>query len=450
MEQDLQELAGLVYQRASAVETTFARLRARDFPTHQFEDLAKFPQLVAREVRKKIPSWLDLASDPRVQTASVKRMLQRYGQALEFVHQSLDFVVNVEVLSIPAPFVLFLQELGSEFMETSFVLQAAPLFNYSFRRVAPTLNRPLLQAGLSPRLAENFAVFRFPAALREDGLQHCVLVHELGHYLDTGELLYSDAWDDAGPAVRERIERFIGTEMGIVRKGVEQGLQTALFRALTSWVIETVCDVFAARVLGPAYLFSSIEFVRFRPDLTKGSDTHPPSATRLWIIHKEVQSLGWGPDLARVQHEISEPPHWSYAALRTLGQQERHLRILERCLQELLPAIRRVVRRRVGANACKRGSYLAQERRIVEVLACCVPPGELGLDGDVISPRDILNAAWFFHLGGYQGWPEVPGSQLDQAFQKRQLLSRLVFKALEISFVVRHWPATRKTGRRTK
>lgn len=451
MAEDLERLASLVYQRARTVETTFARFRAKDFPTHHFEALAKFPQATANEIRRAVPRRLRQASEPSVSTASVARILRRYGQALEFVHQSLDFVVNAEVLSIPAPFVLFLEELGSPFLRPRFVLQGAPLFNYSFNSIAPTLNRPVVQAGLRARLPDRFAVFRFPVALREDGLQHSILVHELGHYLDSAESLYREAWLEARPAVKDRIVRFISRQMGTVPQGLDQGRVEALISVYATWLSETVSDLFAARVLGPAYLFSSIEFVSFRPDLTNGSETHPPSATRLWIILEELKALGWQSGLEDcLQLEITEPRRWTAAAIRALPGAERPWRVFERCLRELLPAIRRVVRRRVGTNSYRRAEYLEYSEKMAGLLGHRVPPGQLWTDGGpsgAIPPKAIVNAGWFFHLGGYKGWPALRGDALGRAYEKRQLLSRLVLKALEISYVVRRWGrGTRRQG----
>jgi hypothetical protein len=428
MAEDIQRLAELVYQRARQVETAFARFRARDFPTDDFELLAIFPQSASAQVRKAVPGRLQQAAQPNVDPASVARMLSRYGRALDFIHRSLEYLVNAEVVSIPAPFVLLLHELGSAFLEPRFVLQGAPLFTYSFSSVGLYLNRPLVAARLRGRhtLPNNFAVFRFPAALREDGLGHALLGHELGHYVDSVESLYLQAWSEAGPTLQQKIERFIKTQMGTVRRGVAPDIERQLWLVYTSWVIEMVCDIFAARVLGPAYLFSSLEFLKFQHDLTRPTETHPPSATRLWVVTRELRSLGWAEHMERaLQPQIGEPPSWSASQVRALSQTERPFRVLERCLLE----------------------YSQWEDGARTAFAHCVPPGELPGRGPV-PPRAILNAGWFFHLAGCPGWAEPRGDKLRASYEKRCLLSRLVLKGLEISYVVGHWGRAVRSGGR--
>jgi hypothetical protein len=293
MAEDLNALAGLVYQRARSIETAFARLRAREFATKHFETFAKFPQGTAAEIRRAVPHRLRQAAKPGVKASHIARILRRYGQVLGFVHESLDFVLNAEVLSIPVPFVLFLEELASNFLEPRFVLQGAPAFNYSFMSVAPALNGPLDQAGLKPRLTDGFAIFRFPAALREDGLQHCILAHELGHYVDDGEALWRQSWLAATAGRRVRIERYIRTQMGTVPRGISADLTKEFIGIYVSWIMETVCDLIGSRILGPAYLFSAVEFLRFSSELRNGSRTHPPPALRLWVTYDELRSLSW-------------------------------------------------------------------------------------------------------------------------------------------------------------
>lgn len=443
MAEDLDRLASLVYHRASAIEGTFSRLRARDFPTYHFETLAAFPQKAALQIRYAVNSWLRLARTG-ASTKGVGRMLRRYGQALEYVHESLGFMVNAEVLSIPAPFVLFLEELGSEYLEPRFVLQGAPEFNYSFMSVARRLNAPLIQAGVAARLDEGFAVFRFPAALREDGLQHNILAHELGHYIDTREHLYQRAWQNATPNVQRRVRGFLRTQMGTVRGGIDALSGNALAEILRNWIVETVCDIFAARVLGPAYLFSSVEFVRFQPDLSKGSDSHPPSAFRLWVIYEELRSLGWSAEQldSVFDQPPSKPDRWTRERIRAIDRSGRYLRVMERCLGELLPAIRRTIRDFVGARSYSRSEYDEHADEVRGLFTHLIPPGE-SLDGGTeraIPARAILNGGWFFHLKGYPSWPVLRRSPLRAASERRELLSRLTLKALEISYVVKHWP----------
>jgi hypothetical protein len=263
--------------------------------------------------------------------------------------------------------------------------------------------------------------------------------------------LTREVWLNATDATRVRIVRFINTQMGAHRGGIKAQALDNLIRDYAAWIMEIVCDVFAARLLGPSYLFSIIEFIRFRHDLMNGSESHPPSATRLWITLQELRSLGWQPDLDDDDLGIREPPRWTVAEIRAAPSAERPYRILERCMLELMPAVKRVVRDKVGAHAYKRAEYLDWADTATELLAHRIPPGERQVSGQRpagIPPRAILNAGWHFHRNGYPGWPEIRGEPLRSAFEKRQLLNRLILKALDTSYIVRNWWRDRRGGKR--
>jgi len=438
MAENIESLASLVYQQARNVESTFARHRARQFYTQHFATLAKFPQRAANEIRRTIPKRLAEAKSGGASEATIARTLKRYGQVLEFVHQSLDFVTNTDVRSIPSPYVLLLEELGSGFGKPSFVLQGSPLFTYSFVPIA--LNRPLKEAGLKSRLPDGFAAFRFPAALNEDGLQHAVLSHELGHYVDTEETLPAWVWASATSATRDRVEHILRTLIGTVPAGVGTDSLRRLSLMYASWISETICDVFAARLLGPAYLFSFIEHLGFSSDMDIGGESHPPPSMRLWVISEELRSTGWSA-LVKPHHKSAAPNKPTQKMVKGVPGGGAFFLVLQRCLLEALPAIRRVVRARVGDRCFRRTAHAPYENVVRDLLRHRVPPGEMHADGTVIAvpARSVINGAWFFHLAGYESWPSVSTKQLPSEYEKRQLLSRLTFKGLEISYIRKRW-----------
>ena len=64
-----------------------------------------------------------------------------------------------------------------------------------------------------------------------------------------------------------------------------------------------------------------------------------------------------------------------------------------------------------------------------------IPPGEhVGIDGSAapFSPESIINSCWLFWAGGAASWVGLGGPE-----RKRDLLSRLMFKALESSRIRR-------------
>jgi len=438
---DLNRLAALLYLRASAVETVFAEARAKVFPSRESEAFIRFPQSAAAEIKKAIASRLREAANPSVNPASVRRQLQRYGQALEYVHQSLSLVANADILSVPAPFVLLLQESGADFLKPQFVLHGNPHFNYSHQAVGTNLNRPFSAAGLKARLPNSFSVFSFPTALRDDGLLHCVLVHELGHYVETVKSLVAAVWKDAIPATQTRVVRMLSTSLGIVPKGVGHTALSASFLTLQSWLEEVVCDLFAARLLGPASLLAFEEFVAFRGDLSTPSDSHPSPQLRIWLIEGELRRLGWGGTLDSLTRDIAtKPGQWTATSLRKLPAPEQDLRVIERALLELVPALRRVVRTTVDRHAMTKALHDSWATGIEELLQNHIPPGEMYRNGQQVRvpAKSIANGCWLFHYRDYPGW-QSSQPPLVAAYTKRGLLNRLMYKGLEISYLRGHW-----------
>jgi len=62
--------------------------------------------------------------------------------------------------------------------------------------------------------------------------------------------------------------------------------------AVWSWQEEFFCDLFGLLLMGPSYVGATISLLRpFK--LNSISESHPPSATRFWMLEQAVNHLGW-------------------------------------------------------------------------------------------------------------------------------------------------------------
>lgn len=153
---------------------------------------------------------------------------------------------------------------------------------YGFYRIVPELRlmwMPLAETGLLLRLPD--------------------LYHELGHPLLT----------DGPPAMREarqaalaQVEQDLTDRLGSLAESPDAPVSLRYLitwrRCWPAWITELFCDVFAAGVLGPAFVWSHLDLcVRALGDpylLPRLSPTcHPPNAARLSVMLAALRQLGF-------------------------------------------------------------------------------------------------------------------------------------------------------------
>lgn len=168
------------------------------------------------------------------------------------IHKDLKNISSISVLPETKTFIYEIDILEKKIKEINLILTD----NYSFkeRNLGKKLLNDLSNSfGKKPSI-NNTHSFILPKIEFSNPLNWSILVHEYGHLVAT-----------------DKIDVFI--EM-LSETGLE--LKPSDVKMIRSWAEEMYCDVFAAKIIGPAYLISLLSFCLLNSfDCSKHSESHP-------------------------------------------------------------------------------------------------------------------------------------------------------------------------------
>lgn len=182
------------------------------------------------------------------------------------------------------------------------------------------------------------------------------------------------------------------------------------------------CDLFAIRLIGPAFSFASTELFGLLGLMSPGaqvmfSDSHPAQACRFSEHLRQLEMDGWWDLVKDIPAE--QPKAIAQTAGRSVGEYRLDLDAelkpdcgLIQAFLELLPAIRTAVGSLTGAIACSAHEFQDFRNHIERCLAHGVVPSvptELGAAPP--TPVATINAAFCFYLSGL---PKLMGNLEDQ------------------------------------
>jgi hypothetical protein len=337
--------------------------------------------------------------------------------------------------------------------EIHFELLATNEFNYGFRglinfasRIVTALPFPLPDIKLKhlqnvSGLPKWTVFLSYPYIENYSALNLTVISHEIAHLVDFTQEIYKPylavKLDDA--AFNEYVERRFKTESSRKRVEVEADCFQVCNTVVESWLHEIVADVLATLVLGPAYLFSFLEFFAHGAMSNVPDDQHPSPAHRVEIILAELHSMGYlsglpvSSELAAIEGRNSPQVSISKAGYAD-AQKVAHI-----TLQQQLNKIAAGLRLHASSLRFDAIRYQREVPSIVDDLLHGIAPIERSRNSDLApvanSVPAILNGGW-----------EVKATKLSQFYslyrggiapQKRLFeLNQLIFKAVEAAEVI--------------
>jgi hypothetical protein len=168
------------------------------------------------------------------------------------IHKDLKNISSISVLPETKTFIYEIDILEKKLNEINLILTD----NYSFkeRNLGKKLFNDLSNSfGKQPDIDSTHS-FILPKIEFSNPLNWSILVHEYGHLVATDKI---DIF----------IEMLLDT--GIKLKPLEE-------KMMRNWAEEMYCDVFAAKIIGPAYLISLLSFCLLNSfDCSKHSESHP-------------------------------------------------------------------------------------------------------------------------------------------------------------------------------
>lgn len=387
----------------------------------------------------KNPNYIAIKKDPQIEQI-LNRMILLASYVGRQIHSYCDSFDYAERLNISSAARLLLNKLlMAGKIHRAFIIHGTTDFNYMYSPIGQRLNK--LASHLTdkiPPLDNSFAILSFPLASSNNILANCNLVHEMGHLIVDSEDLPTKLYEKLGKDKKNKIENIIEKYTMI---GNQYDLQFAQRKAqsheiLGSWIHETMADFIGIHLLGPAYLFAFIQFVESLGAYTRDDDEHPCSTTRLKIMTNELARLEWE---TLIKQECITIWQRLEEIKRLQIEKNTHYDASNECLPLILEDILQIVKEICDRHTYKPRIFLSDKDHIYALLERGIPPAEK-MDNksndnkfysfDILS---IINAGWFFREKNYPTWKER-FSNLD-SIQNKELLNRLITKAMEINFV---------------
>jgi len=367
------------------------------------------------------------------------RDLGEIKRALVWVYTFAKQAIEADSLSIPFSLATYINHIAHEIQRPStakIVVVGSPNLMYYKWNLADLRDLSIRLASKVngyPVLGKEIGLLMFPYCGAKEVLVNCDLFHEMGHYI------YETT--DLESKIRSDIETHLAEF--IKQKKLLNGIKASLFVAnrlynyvgglLLRWVDEIFADILAIKVLGPAFHLAYLELQQVLPvsiasDTTVAtevggkndfSETHPADNFRFRVHAKWLRNCGWCEVVekhASAVHahlekcekleinafkinchlpipELSEQKDLIHKWM--LNQIERLVETVEACVSEKLENV---------PNPCD--DY---KRSAADVMTCLehgvVPSTIRTLEGGKIhpNPTTLLNAGFFFFLGGMEG-----------------------------------------------
>lgn len=370
------------------------------------------------------------------------------------------------IKSYPLEIMSFFKDLIHELDTSNFEILAVPSheINFSFSEVWLPLKDYLEKnIGLKSNNETLLIKLTFPHTHRHNLFLSCIYAHEIGHYFDRR----NDFWGDIFTKVIK--DRFILKKFKPILRTSSDVDNDAiriviLQKVLGSWIREAIADCFAVCLLGPAYVYSTMEFnifssgrQQFHNNLLMNiySLTHPPNHLRNNFQVKLLKELGLFQVLNnRLKNEITEyndqinksASYYRDSETRLdlddtlyLVENKEFYDVIEELWKSTLTPIKSRVKSFLKNNVMTPKQVEEALRLAEERIKLAVPPNEY--EGKAASVPAILNAGWFARLQ-YRADMEkvlnnIKGEKADYNFLEN--LNSLIRYALYASQVHKRW-----------
>ncbi len=277
-----------------------------------------------------------------------------------------------------------------------------------------------------PRLPEDIGILRFPYCATHDVLVNCILFHEMGHYiyektkLEEG-FIKKIGGDLAEFIIKEKVIQEPITENHVAWKHWNK-LLIYVSGLMAAWADEIFADIFAIRLLGPAFHLACLKMEHILPTNIESnkdfSRTHPADDFRFKIHAKWLKDGGWSDIIKGRTPEIFErledceklelkdfkikcqPPLEGKKDL----EEKLHKWMLEK-FEDMVFKIEGTVSDKVDKVERPINDFTANDRLVTKYLEHGVVPSTVydkQKNKYHPNPTTILNSGFFFYLGGME------------------------------------------------
>jgi hypothetical protein len=386
----------------------------------------QYVEQLTASVQENLRFEIDRATRFPKRIDTPRRNIRTLKFYLRLLHTLIKPAADAHTLSIPAPLVdLACRQLGrvKGMRDSHLLILLTPEFMY--------LQRPHTQIKDQAQLVQSFipdACFpqklgfvELPYSQGPSLFTNLAIYHEIGHFVyeDLSHRAPPDrGFETLNKSLARTLNKVFDLRSGNRQKREENREARALGqRILLEWTQEIFCDLFALRLLGPAFSFALMEIMGMLGFLSKRqcetfNATHPAPAFRFAEHVRLLRDDAWWSAIADVKAEQkrlleSFSRRSNYQFLMDRRNPGRRM-LMEEFISSVVPAIRDLVRP-MTASASPSVDRFRDARASIEG---CLRVGVVPLTDtpEKCDPIAIINAAFCFYLSS------VP--QLVRTFEK--------------------------------
>ena len=356
----------------------------------------------------------------------IKSKLRDFGEirkGLSWLYILAKEAIDSDSLSIPFSLAIFLNHTAGDLLKPKkpslVVLSGSNLMYYKYNLKAMRDLTRYLSARIEhyPVLAEDIGILMFPYCAAGEVLVNCNLFHEMGHYIYESTSLEEGFRNE----ILDKLGRFF-IQTGIVDRIKAPLLEwKALLNYVSTlvlrWADEIFADIFAVRVLGPAFHLAYREIEQLIPTTVARafSETHPADDYRFKVHAEWLVEDGWTQilqdHLPEFFKELEKCRDYKIDHFSISCRAPSHFEEIQEELHKwMLGEFENMVKKIEGEVSTKLGNgfkkpvedYNRTKKLVTSYLEHGVVPSTLYDDGTKLHPYPVtvLNCGFFFYLKG--------------------------------------------------
>jgi hypothetical protein len=407
---------------------------------------------IASEAKTRMESGASQWND--VWFANERETLYTIKGSWNIIHRYLKPAADAHTLEVPVPLVQLAERqlhLLPKMRAALIAVLLTPELNYfqtSHTRLKTAIRALEDSTGISPEHARNgtLGFVELPFSQGPSFFTNLALYHELGHFA------IEENYPDRDP-LASRAEEALKDVYAAEFTNLPEDEQAGARQWLRKWAEEIFCDLFAVRLIGPAFSLASIEMFSLIGFLTPENKTkflpsHPAAACRFREQLEVLKDDHWWETIKALESDhvaqiakLAETPEDQYSIYIDRKKRASDQRAL-RAFRALLPHVRSLAKDLTSGRIEGQPCFTENRERIENCLSHGVVPSRLYTEQKLFPayPIAIVNAAFCFYLKGLQklisGLDGQDANKIDHRSHWTKRLEMWTIKAIEDFFLL--------------
>ncbi|MFW6029621.1 MAG: hypothetical protein ACOCRO_05140 [Halanaerobiales bacterium] len=456
-------------------ENRLYELSNKAYPAKFFEELIKvdlipiveeFKTIIIKEI-----SLIEKRTNYTISNEAVTVITLWSYKKLQNIAKAIN---NTDFKSHPLEIMNVFRDIIKEINNEDFEILTIPteIMNFSFQEIWLELKR-FIEDNLNViKLNVNKKLIRlsFPEEHKDNLLLSGIFFHEVGHYLERKNKIADKIYTqlDYNSTEFMNLNRYILNEA--TRNPINQiNLINIMNKCyLHSWIREIISDSIAIYMLGPAFIFSMMEFIitlrgpnlLFNGTLIDSvSYTHPGFKIRFEYLLEVVQDLDLESNMPEKIYKKLEDYKvgWDNAAIKlednfryimgaqsatyVIHENNRFFTDLEKVARQAFSMVMEETKKLLNKKIINKSILNTANKLAEERYKMILPPNEL--DNQAVDSIAILNSAWYAKILYKEEMIKSIGNidELNGEFDINILINDFIKYALRTSRIQRRWQA---------